>query len=375
MSAIDRRSMIKAALAMPFILAKAKETMAATPDYYPGDYAKMIEASRAEKGVLVYSNVGEMNWRPILKQFNATYPWINVRTLDLSSNEVFERYYAEQATGKSEVDIVLSHSASTWLDFIQKGNVSPFVSAEESKLPDWSRPAPGVYTISADPYVIAYNKLLIPQNQWPKSISDIIKIVQADPKKFTKKIASTQPTQTAAAQNLLGHYVNAIGEQRALAEFSALGPLSDLYRSAGPIMEKITSGEYLVGYRLSGIQLFPLIADPNRASVLGWAFPSDGTNMLMRHMALAKTHKNPNSSKLLLDFVLSREGQTALASGGLMPYRDDVELPDGPNGYTYQKIVKQIGEKNIIRTTFDPKLLIPSPELIAKVNAAYNIPN
>ncbi|MGL4966193.1 MAG: ABC transporter substrate-binding protein [Inquilinus sp.] len=374
MKTLSRRSAISLALAAPLLTAKWRPAAAAAlPDYYPADYAGVIEASKAESGVLVYSNVGEMNWRLVLQQFNAQYPWIKVQTLDLSSNEVFERYYAEQATGKSTVDAVVSHSAATWLDFVDKGNAEPFQSAEDSHLPDWSRPAPNIYTVSADPYVIAYNKLLLPEAQWPKTVGDIVKLVKDNPGQFDRKIATGQPMASAASQNMMAHYVNAVGEERALEEFATLGPISDLYRSAGPIMEKITTGEYLIGYRLSGIQLFPLIADPTRASVLGWAFPADGTLMLMRHIAMAKTVKNRNSTRLLIDFILSRDGQVALASGGLMPYRTDVSLPDGPNGYTYQKIAQQIGEKNIIRTTFEPRLLRPPQELVDKVNAAYKV--
>jgi len=345
----------------------------AVPDYYPADYAKMIEASKAEGGVLCYSNVGEMNWRPILKRFNELYPWIKVRTLDLNGNEVFERYYAEQATGNSAVDMVLSHSSALWLDFVDKGNVVPFVSVENDKVPDWSKPVPSVYTISADPYLLAYNKLLLAEKEWPKSMADVTALVKADPKRFDKKIATGQPMSSAAGSNILATWIYGTGEAKALEQLSVLGPHSDLYRSAGPIMEKITSGEYLLGYSLSAIQLFPLIADPNRAMILGWAFPNDGTVMIMRHMAIAKTVKNPNSTKLFIDFCISKEGQTALASGGLMPYRSDVSLPDGPLGWTYQKVAAQIGDKNCLRTTFDSKTLRPSDDLVAKVRTAFKI--
>ena len=140
-------------------------------------------------------------------------------------------------------------------------------------------------------------------------------------------------------------------------------------------MEKITSGEYLIGYSLSAIQLFPLLADPNRATVLGFAFPSDGTVMLTRHLALASTNKSPNSAKLLLDFVLSQDGQVAVSEGGLMPSRSDIELPDGPLSWTAEKITKEIGADNVIYTTFDPKLMIPSDDVVAKVKGAFGVTN
>lgn len=372
MNKFTRRTALAGLAAVPALSLSMRKAMA-TPNYYPADYAKTIEASRAEEGVLCYSNVGEMNWRPILQQFNAIYPWINVRTLDLNGNEVFERYYAEQATGNSAVDMVLSHSSSLWLDFVDKGNVVPFTSAEHDKVPDWSKPAPSVYTISADPYLVAYNKLLLAESEWPKSINDMTAMVKADPERFDKKIATGQPMSSAAGANILATYMYGVGVDHAIEQFKVMGPHCDLYRSAGPIMEKITSGEYLMGFSLSAIQLFPLIADPARAEILGWVFPNDGTVMIMRHMAIAKTVKNPNSTKLFIDFCISNAGQTALASGGLMPYRSDVSLPDGPLGWTYQKVAVQIGDEHCLRTTFDPKTLRPSDELVARVKDAFKI--
>ncbi|MBB3146889.1 iron(III) transport system substrate-binding protein [Phyllobacterium trifolii] len=367
------KRIVKYALSAIAVILAGSPGAWALPDYYPSDYQKVVDASHAEQGVLVYSNVGEMNWRPLLEKFHEIYPWIKVQTLDLTGNEVFERYYAEQATGNSEVDIVLTSSAATWLEFVQKNNVKSFVSVEDSRLPEWSKPSPGVYTISVDPQVLVYNKLLLPEAQWPRSMADVVKLAKADAPSFDKKIATPRPMGTAGSQNLLTHYIASLGEEKAFDIFKTLGPLSEIYRSAGPIMEKVTSGEYLIGYQLSGIQVFPLMNDPTRASVLGWTFPSDGTLLLMRHMAMATTVKNPNSAKLLMDFILSHDGQSALAEGGLMPYRSDVTLPDGPLGYTYQKIAQQIGEDHIIRTTFDPKLMTPSTQTVSKVKAAFNI--
>ncbi|HEY4200754.1 MAG TPA: extracellular solute-binding protein [Devosiaceae bacterium] len=348
--------------------------MAAQPDYYPADYAKIVEASKAEKGVLVYSNMGEMNWSPLIAAFNAEYPWIKVQTLDLGSIEVFERYYAESAAGNNATDVIVSHSSSAWLDLLKKDGVdASYVSAEDAKLPSYSKPSKGVYTISVDPYFIAYNKALLAENERPKSIQDIVDLVSKDPQRFAHKIATGVPMSNAAAQNLTNTYFQHVGEDKALQQFQTLGQDVDVYRSAGQIMEKLTTGEVLIGFMLSGIQVFPLLADPARAQILGYAFPTDGTVMLMRHIAMAKTAPNPNSSQLFIDFVLSKAGQTALSAGGLMSYRDDVELPDGPTGYTYKKIAAEVGEASLAPTSFDPKTMIPSQDLIDKVNAALHV--
>ena len=370
---LNRRVLASTAALSTLLLSPAL-AVADPPDYYPDDYASTIEQSRSEDGVLVYSNVGEMNWRPLLDAFNEEYPWIDVQTLDLGSSEVFERFYAEIATGASETDVVVSHSAASWLDFIESGSVDEdYVSAEDEMLPDWSEPSPGVYTISVDPFFIAYNKALLPEDQWPTSISDIVTLAETQPDQFAHRIATGVPMSNAASQNLSNTYIQHVGAERALEQYQALGNVVDVYRSAGQIMEKITSGELLIGYFLSGIQVFPLLDDPARAQILGYSFPSDGTVMLMRHIAIADSAPNPASAQLFVDFVLSEEGQTALASGGLMPYRNDVELPDGPTGYTYQKVADEVGEENLINTEFDPAIMIPSDELIEAVNDALRV--
>ena len=351
-----------------------RSAAAAQPSYYPPDYAKVIEDSKKEGGVLVYSNVGEMNWRPFIEAFNAEYPWIKVQTLDLGTVEVFERFYAEQASGSNATDVVVSHSSSAWLDFADKGFVAPFVSAEDAHLPDWSKVAPNVYTISVDPYLIAYNKLLLAQEEWPTSIEDIVNLVKKDPTRFNQKLSSGIPMSNATAQNIDAVYMEHVGVDKALEQFKVLGPSTAVFRSGGQQTEKITSGELLVAYLLSGIQVFPLLSDPARASVIGYAFPKDGTVMLMRHIAMAKTVKNPNSARLFIDYVLSKAGEEALAAGGLMPYRDDVVVPEGPNNFTYKKIADMLGDAGMVRTSFDPKTMRPPQDLVDKVTAAFVIP-
>src|SRR5690606_32047621 len=87
---------IAAAAAFGVVMAASLPSAAQTapqaierPSYYPADYDKIVEASKNEGGLLVYSIMAEYNWRPVIEDFNKLYPWIKVSTLDLNSNEVF----------------------------------------------------------------------------------------------------------------------------------------------------------------------------------------------------------------------------------------------------------------------------------------------
>ena len=75
------------------------------PDYYPKSYSSIVEGSKKENKLVVYSIMAEYNWKPVLEGFKKLYPWIEVQTLDLGSSEVFERYYSERASNARTGDL------------------------------------------------------------------------------------------------------------------------------------------------------------------------------------------------------------------------------------------------------------------------------
>lgn len=63
----------------------------AVPAGYPEDYARMIEASKSERGLLIYSNFPASFWKPLTDAFNNVYPWIKVETGNFYA-ELWEKY-------------------------------------------------------------------------------------------------------------------------------------------------------------------------------------------------------------------------------------------------------------------------------------------
>ncbi len=359
-----RRTLLAGAALSALGLRKAR---AALPSYYPADYQKVIDASKSESGLLIYSNISVTNWAPVIKTFNADYPWIKVQTTDMRAPEVFERYYADQGSGGASADILLAAAPQNWLEFLPKNLTLPYASPEADKLPAWSKPAPNVYTVSTDPFVLVYNKLLLPQSDWPKSMGDIVKLVSANPPEYAGKIGTYAPNASTYTQGLYWSVIKRNGD-KAYDWFKLLGPITEPYRGTGPVLEKITTGEYLLGYFVVGLNLAPYIADPTRAQLMGWALPTDAAVFYMRNFAITKTTKSPNSARLMTDFLLSKAGQTQVGIGGLLPYRSDVDDPKAfpLGGLSFDQMVKQVGEQNLILIDFDQKMIGPEMDAMAK---------
>ncbi|MFC7400560.1 ABC transporter substrate-binding protein [Chelatococcus sp. GCM10030263] len=344
---------------------------AAPPSYYPAEYSQIIEASKKESGLTVYSNIALFNWDPIIAAFRQEYPWIKVEATDLNANEVFERYYADQGAKTHSADILLSAAPLAWLEFLPKNMIEPYQSPEIPHVPAWSVPKPGVYTVSTDPFVLAYNKLLLPEADWPKSMQDIVDVVGKQPAEFDRRLGTYAPNASAFTQAIFWGIVKLRGET-AYGWFDKIGPMSDVYRTAGPIVEKITSGEYVIGYLVSSQAVLGLFSDPNREKLIGWALPKDGTVINMRNMAITKTAASPNSAKLMIDFLLSKKGQTAVGKGGLVSFRADVDDPAAmPGGLTYDRMVQQVGEANVSRVALDPEMITGLPKIAPRLEAAF----
>ncbi|MFC3053241.1 ABC transporter substrate-binding protein [Kordiimonas pumila] len=342
------------------------------PASFAGDeaYEARVEASKKEDGILVYSNVAEYNWRFIIEGFNAMYPWIKIESIDLGPSTVFERYYSEVSVGKNTADMIVTGAPDGWERFAHKGELLPYSSPEKGSLPAWSMPEDGLYTISADPMVIVYNKLLL-KGDAPESLADIIEMGKENPEKFRNKVTTYNALKHSFAYDIHWATVKSLGAN-AWNTMDALGDVTQSESGGAVMVEKVTSGEYIMGYFVSGITVFPRMDQSGRNKIMGWSFEKDGTPVFHRGMGVTKAAKSPNSSKLLLDYILSHEGQIAVGKGGLTPYRADIKHGEVPY-VSYQDIVDAIGEENIIHVTYDPEAYEHRDEFLARWKQAYRI--
>jgi iron(III) transport system substrate-binding protein len=89
--------------------------------------------------------------------------------------------------------------------------------------------------------------------------------------------------------------------------------------------------------------------------LIGWKYMEDGTIVMLRGMAIPNKAANVNSAKLMLDFILSQDGQVAMTKGNFTAYRPDAadKIPDVP--LHLDRLTKIIGEKNAVAVGWDPE--------------------
>jgi iron(III) transport system substrate-binding protein len=323
------------------------------PEGYPGGYADIIEASQQEDTLSIYSNVDAANWAPFLELVTEIYPWMTVETTD--DNNMWEKYYAETLAGVESADMVLASHPDQWAGFIARDEVMVYESPEAGNLPAWSMPAPGVYSASADPMIMANARSYF-EGEPPRSLGETAQLLAERPE-LQGKVAVMDPIG-----NLMGYAAWASWLEKNPDGWKLIEQIGSSLRperSAGTVREKLLTGEYAVAVFTSGGGI-PRYEEPVNRELTAWGFSKDGTPVVTRNVAITNAADSPNSAKLVLDLLLSREGQIAFASGGLTPYREDVALSDVPF-ITLGSVRDEVGEENIL-------LITPVSELLAGVD-------
>jgi len=323
--------------------------------------------ARSEQGVLIYSNLSNANMAPFLAGLRAKYPWLKVEALHLGPAEVFERYYSESSVGRRSADLIITAAPDAWLRFHEKDGIEPFAASDAGALPAWSKPLPGLYTFSTDPLVIVYNKLLLPADKRPQSLADLARLAQQFPGLFNRRITTYDAAKHAFAYVLQWTYAR----ERGWPALEAVARATQLESSGATMIEKVTTGEYAVVYFASGATFFERLRQENRGDILGWTLIKDGTPLMPRGMAITRKSQNKASAGLVMNWLLSHDGQVSIAKGGLVPYRSDVKPAEVPV-MTYSQIVEQLGPKNVIQIGYSPDMLREQPAFVAKWQATFS---
>src|SRR4051794_31324046 len=295
---------------------------AQVPQGYPADYAKTVEAAKKAGKVVIYATTDAVAANPLIRDFQSLYPGLQVEYSDLTSTELYNRFIAEAAAGNGTADVLWSSAMDLQVKLVSDGQAVAYASPEIPALPKWAVWQNQAYGTTYEPITFVYNKRLLPAGDVPQSHADLLKLLTAKPDAFKTKVTAYDPERSGVGYLFVNQDIQYFPQAWDL--FKAFGKVNiKLYTSAGAMMERVTSGEHVIGYGIFGsYALARSKKDPN----LGIVTPKDYTLVTSRVAFISKQAKNPDGAKLFLDYLLSKRGQTIVATKAeLYSLRPDVE--------------------------------------------------
>ncbi|HEU5436876.1 MAG TPA: ABC transporter substrate-binding protein [Telluria sp.] len=339
--------LITSIIATALTSAFATMAFAQVPAGYPADYQKIVDGARKEGKLVVYGATDSKATQPLIKDFSALYPGITVEYNDMNSTEVYNRFISEAAAGGNTADVMWSSAMDLQIKLASEGYAMAYKSVEASKIPGWAMWNDMAYGTTFEPAAIVYNKRLVTGADIPQTHADFARIIQGE--KFKDKVTTYDIEKSGVGFMFMTQDAQDFPQFPALA--TAFGAARvRVQSSTGTMLERISSGENLIGYNVLGsYALVRAKTDPS----IGIVLPKDYTLILSRVLFINKAAKSPNAAKLWLDYMLSARGQTVIANESkLYAIRADVK-----GETTSAELIKLVGEKNIKPVPVGPAVL------------------
>jgi iron(III) transport system substrate-binding protein len=324
---------------------------------------KLVTASKSEDGLIIYGNPPAALWGPVIAAFNQLYPWIKVTPYDQGDAAAFSKYVAEHATGVRTADLIVASAPNLWVYASRTKLALDFTPYGLSGYPTFAKQYTGIYVMSPDPAITIYNKLVLKDpSQIPTGVGDLATKTAADP--------STYKSIAYIVENGFGYgaywgYVQGQG----WSNLQSLASHTKVTESASTMVQTVAQGGATVAYLTSGLVRGTISRNPQIGQVVGWTYEHDTTPLVPRGIAVTAGAHSPNSAKLFLNFVFSKEGQAALCSAGFTSYMTHFQPANCD--YTLQALYNAVGKSHVVPVPFSQKFVNAKPGFVSTWHGYY----
>jgi iron(III) transport system substrate-binding protein len=271
----------------------------------------VVEAAKREGNLVFYGTMELSLSQKLAGIFQQKYPFIKVNVIRLGSERLAERVAMEGQAKGAQADVIYE-SEMDFYGLLKKGLIDNYDSSERAAFRPQYKDDKGFWTICGETLnAIAYNTNLVKAADVPKSFADLLApkwkgriLIDENESKWMAGVISAWGEEKTldflrklAAQNL-----QAIGGHSQMQTLLAAG-------DAAIVAVSLVHGVELLKKR--GAPVDWVAVDP----------------LVTRQFALArlKGAPHPNAARLYIDFMLSKEAQQELTSGGYNSGRKDFE--------------------------------------------------
>src|SRR5258706_2436006 len=296
--------------------AQSPNAVEAVANYAGGDRQLMLEAgAKRERGLLLYTTGTQIE--PLIRGFKRKYPFLNVTVQRVTQADISRRAVEKYRVGLRKLD--MCELSSEGLILIRDANIlQPFYSPEAAAFDAGAIEPKRHWAVVRESYTgIGFNTKVIPPARAPKSYDDLLS------PEWRGRMAMSGSISTAS--NFVATLVLTRGEdfvRRLGAQNIRIYPVT-----ARALANLMIASEVLLSPTIYNSHV---AASAGLGARLGWVAPGV-VPVTDSGVALARGAPSPHAAMLLIDYLMSEEGQRIYGQLGYGSARRDANRQAGHN--------------------------------------------
>jgi iron(III) transport system substrate-binding protein len=278
------------------------------------DAQDLLSKAREEKKVVLYHTTTVPDTQKIVEAFKKKHPFLEVETYRATGEKLLQKIVTEVKGGRNLADVYIISALQTWM-LKDMAYLSSYSSPEREKVAAALRDKQGYWTgVYWNLEVLGYNTKLVPAGQVPTKWEDLLQ-----PRWKGQIGLEEEDVQWYAS------LLHLMGEEKGKDFMRRLAKQQPQVRAGHTLLvQLLTAGEFALG---------PTTRVQSAEQMKGQGAPVDWTAIEPLapnppvSVSLPKSAPHPNAAKVLIDFILSKEGQSILYEVKRSPTRTDLGQP------------------------------------------------
>jgi iron(III) transport system substrate-binding protein len=279
-------------------------------------HEQLVAGAKKEGKLLVYASATAPQLQMYFATFNKRYPFIKTEFFRTGKQALVNKILIEEKAKQRLADVV--HTSVIETNILKKrGALSRYVPMEGSSLPSEYKDPDGIWTSAyVSGTLLGFNSKQVKRADAPKTYDELL---------------------NPRWRNGIGMDSNKIEWFAMLLKLKGrpymekLAALNPSVRSGNTlVLQLLSAGEFPIS---AGVYEYSVEDMKTKGAPVDWI----GLEPVITYtvaVSLPSQPNNPNSAKLFIEWLLSKEGQEVVNRYGRVPIRDDVESK-------YGKILKQ----------------------------------
>lgn len=273
--------------------------------------AGLTEGAKKEGKVLWYTPATVEESNRLLKRFREKYPYIETAMYRSNEQNILNRILIESQAKRHLFDVVMV-TGIVGETLKNRGFLTEYLSPQRKFYPEGLQDPAGFWTdLTMSLNVVGYNTKLVSAREAPKTWLDLLN------PKWKRKMGMDDK-----AFYWFANMLKVMGEEKGLEYMKKLSQQDIVFRTGRTLnAQMLAAGEFSIGIALYNHRIEEMKA---QGAPIEW-IPIEPVVPEIHPLGISSHAPHPNAARLLVDFLLSREGQEMIASFYKIPSRSDVE--------------------------------------------------